>query len=53
MDLFTIGTKAVMEMEGQQVFQYSYKRSNKVKTMTSTHAVKVTKEKGIDTGLLF
>ena len=52
-NLFIVGTDAVTNMEGQAVFSYSHKRTNAVKTLASTRAVTVDKERGIDSGLLF
>ena len=44
---------AVTNMEGQAVFSYSHKRTNAVKTLASTRAVTVDKERGMDPALLF
>ena len=52
-NLFIVGKDAVMNMEGQAVFSYSHKRTNAVKTLASTRAVTVDKERGIDLALLF
>ena len=40
-------------MEGQALFSYSHKRTNAVKTLASTRAVTVDKERSIDTAVLF
>ena len=52
-NLFIEGTDAVTNMEGKAVFSYSHKRTNAVKTLASTRAVTVDKERGIDSALLF
>ena len=52
-NLFIVGKDAVTNMEGQAVFSYSHKRTNAVKTLVSTRAVTVDKERGIDPALLF
>ena len=52
-NLFIVGKDAVTNMEGQAVFSYSHKRTNAVKTLASTRAVTVDKERGIDPALLF
>ena len=52
-NLVIVGTDAVTNMEGQAVFSYSHKRTNAVKTLASTRAVRVDKERGIDSALLF
>ena len=52
-NLLFVGTDAVTNMEGQAVFSYSHKRTNAVKTLASTRAVTVDKERGIDSALLF
>ena len=52
-NLFIVGKDAVTNMEGQAVFSYSHKRTNAVKTLASTRAVTVDKERGIDSALLF
>ena len=43
----------VTNMEGQAVFSYSHKGTNAVKTLASTRAVTVDKERGINLALLF
>ena len=48
-----MGTDAVTNMEGQAVLSYSHKRTNAVKTIASTRAVTVDRERGIDSTLLF
>ena len=50
---FIVGKDAVTNMEGQAVFSYSHKRTNAVKTLASTRAVTVDKERGMDPALLF
>ena len=52
-NLFIVGKDAVTNMEGQAVFSYLHKRTNAVKTLASTRAVTVDKERGIDPALLF
>ena len=52
-NLFIVDKDAVTNMEGQAVFSYSHKRTNAVKTLASTRAVTVDKERGIDSALLF
>ena len=52
-DLFTIGKEIVATMEGQSLFSISYKRSMKAKTLASSVAVDVAKDKTIDPTLLF
>ena len=52
-NLFIVGKDVVTNMEGQAVFSYSHKRTNAVKTLVSTTAVTVDKERGIDPALLF
>ena len=51
--LFIVGKDAVTNMEGQAVFSYSHKRTNAVKTLASTRAVTVDKERSIDPAVLF
>ena len=52
-DLFTVGNSIVTEMKGQSVFEYSYKRKNKVKTLASARSIKVSEDRTIDPALLF
>jgi len=52
-DLFTVGKSVVTEMKGQSVFEYSYKRKNKVKTLASARSIKVSEDRTIDPALLF
>ena len=52
-DLFTVGKSVVTEMKGQSVFEYSYKRKNKVKTLASTRSIKVSEDLTIYPALLF
>ena len=52
-NLFIVDKDAVTNMEGQAVFSYSHKRTNAVKTLASTRAVTVDKERGIYPALLF
>ena len=40
-------------MGGQSVFSYLYKRTNKVKTLASARAIKITNDRSIDPALLF
>ena len=53
---FIVSKDAVTKMEGQTVFSYSHKRTNAVKSLESTRAVTVHKERdipGFDLALLF
>lgn len=50
--LFTIGREIVVTMEGQSLFSVKYKRSMKTKTLPSSEATNVAKDKTIDTALL-
>ena len=52
-NLFHRGKDAVTNMEGQAVLSSSHKRTNAVKTLTSTRSVTIDKERGIDPALLF
>jgi len=52
-DLFTVGVGIVTEMNGVSVFDYSYKRKSKVKTLAYARGVKVSEERTIDPVLLF
>ena len=52
-DLFDLGRDTVKQMGGQSVFSYLYKRTNKVKTLASARAIKVTNDRSIDPALLF
>ena len=52
-DLFIVGREVVKQMEGQPVFEYSYRRKNKVKTSASARSIKVTVDRVIDPALLF
>ena len=52
-DLFIVGREVVKQMEGQPVFEYSYRRKNKVKTLASARSIKVTVDRVIDPALLF
>jgi len=52
-DLFTIENGIVRKMDGHSVFSYLHKRSSKVKTLSTSRAVKVAKDRTIDPVLLF
>ena len=52
-NLFIVGKDAVTNMEGQAVFSYAHKRTNAAKTLASTIADTVNKERGIAPALLF
>ena len=52
-NLFTIGSEIVVAMEGRSMFSFSYRRSMKAKTLSSTVAIDVVEEKSIDPALLF
>ena len=52
-DLFIVGREVVKQMEGQPVFEYSYRRKNKVKTLASARSIEVTVGRVIDPALLF
>src|SRR6218665_3048285 len=52
-DLFTVGASIVTEMNGVSVFDYSYKRKSKVRTLAYARGVKVSEERTIDPVLLF
>ena len=43
-DLFNVGRNTVKNTEGQSVFNYSYKRKNKFKTLASGPVIKVTQD---------
>ena len=52
-DLFIVGREVVKQMESQPVFEYSYRRKNKVTTLASARFIKVTVDRVIDSALLF
>jgi hypothetical protein len=53
LDLFDIGNTTIRKMEGQSVFQYSFKRKDKVRTLATSRCIKVSKNHTIDPSLLF
>ena len=52
-DLFTEGYRIVKDMKGKTVFNFSYKRKWKVKTLASSKSVLVANDTTLDPSLLF
>ena len=49
----TVGMPIVQSMQGRPIFQISFKRKDKVKTLGDVDKIKVTQDKSIDPALFF